>query len=127
MASRSIAGYLLNAMINTHNNKRNATILLCMLSLLSLADYILTYNLVGDYGFNVELNPILYQLMQGSKTVYSLLAVKLSAVGVWWIVLYLSTPKEKIFTLPRIEIILYILNAVYVIVVVWGIFVNIMN
>lgn len=116
-------------MINTltkADNKHNAILLLSILSLLSLADYILTYNLVGDYGFNVELNPMLYGLMQKGG-IYSLLALKSSVVGIWWIALYLSSPEEKIITLPRIEIFLWVLNAIYVIVVVWGIFVNIMN
>jgi hypothetical protein len=109
------------------DNKRKAIFLLGILSLLSLADYILTYYLVKDYGFNIELNPILYGLMQKSENPYSLLALKTAVVGIWWIVLYLSSPKEKIITLPRIETILWILNAIYVIVVMWGIFVNIIN
>jgi hypothetical protein len=108
--------------VYTLADKKKSVILLFVLTLLCIADYVLTAYLIKEqYGFDVELNPVLHWLMHQADSTHPMLAFKMIMVGLWWTALYVISPEEKIITLPRIEVILWSMNTVYVLVVAWSI------
>lgn len=100
-------------------------ILLVLLTILNLADFFLTKNLVAAHGFEAEGNPILYQLMVATGTVHAILWTKVVAVGLMWILYDRVTIQHRWITPDRLQRILVLLNIAFAVIVGYGLFLNI--
>lgn len=98
----------------SHRHLVHAGILITGLLLLNIADFEFTRRLIEAFGFEVELNPILYHLMVKTNSVTPILFVKglfLGLIGAVYIHIFLSNnvKAHKFFiSLSKIAIILYL-------------------
>ena len=99
---------------------QRSTKLMVVLAILCIVDFVLTKHLVDLFGFEVEVNPLMYNLMVTFDSVYALLVVKLIALGMLAYGVAFLTSTHQIITTKRLEWMLWILVGAYSGVVGWS-------
>ena len=96
--------------------------LVIVLALLNLADFFMTSRLIAEFGFVIEANPVMYELLVWTDTVWSLLVVKASALAILWFGIKKLEASHKFITVPRLEKILLFSIFLYCCIVTWSLY-----
>lgn len=92
-----------------------------LLVILNLADFVITAVHIHRVGIEGELNPFLQYLIL-SFGVGVILTVKIFFLSILGYAMWLYTKEDAKYEINRIAVALFILNAIFLAVVAWGLF-----
>lgn len=109
--------------VDVETSKGLNWLLLATLGVLNYFDYVFTKGLMIHQGYEVEVNPIMYNLVVYFDTPDALLWVKIGALTIFGLAVFWFRSHHRL-TNKGIYRILVVLNAIFVAVVLWGYYLN---
>jgi len=111
---------MLTASRSWFNNLHINTQLMIIITGLNLIDFQTTKILVDRYGFETELNPIMYKAMALADSAWGLLVVKILTVGLMWVMYDAVEHHHTVLNPKRMTYVLGALVAAYFVLITWN-------